>query len=69
MKTEPIPAPHEITAAQQDQERYDEFAELLRLREDVKKLRQALQSIADSTDGNNPSEAVFYFTAINALKG
>lgn len=32
------------------------------------KLQKALQKIADSTNGNNQNEAVFYFTAINALK-
>lgn len=31
-------------------------------------LEAALQNIADATDGENPSDAVFYFAAINALK-
>lgn len=36
--------------------------------ERIGELEKALQNIADSTDGNNPEHAVFYFTAINALK-
>lgn len=34
---------------------------------DNDRLREALQNIIDSTNGNNPNEAVFYFTTLNAL--